>query len=68
MTKIDKSKPVSERLVMARGSRTQNEVAEAVGIGRSALGMYEKGLRIPRDSVKVRLADYYKIPVQELFF
>nr|DAF29683.1 MAG TPA: hypothetical protein [Caudoviricetes sp.] len=30
--------------------------------------MYECGERIPRDSVKVRLAQYYEKTVQSIFF
>lgn len=65
---IDTTKTVPERLIEARGDRTQQEVADAVGIGRSALGMYETGDRIPRDSIKLRLAAYYGESVQDLFF
>lgn len=65
---IDKTLPVPERLIAARGDRTQQEVADAVGVTRSALGMYETGDRVPRDDIKVRLADYYAIPIQDLFY
>ena len=30
--------------------------------------MYERGERVPRDEIKKRLSDYYKVSVQELFF
>lgn len=65
---IDKTLPVPERLIAARGDRTQQEVADAVGVTRSALGMYETGDRVPRDDIKVRLADYYEMPIQDLFY
>ncbi len=65
---IDKTLTVPERLVAARGDRTQQEVADAVGVTRSALGMYETGDRVPRDDIKVRLADFYKMPIQDLFY
>lgn len=51
-----------------RGEKSQAEVAQAVGISDSALSMYECGERIPRDSVKVKLAQYYKTTVQKIFF
>jgi len=59
---------LSKRLKELRGERSQEEVASAVEISRSALGMYESGERIPRDEVKVRLAKYYNVSVQDLFF
>ena len=59
---------VAERLIRARGSRRREEVAAAVGVSLSAIAMYENGERVPRDEVKVRLAEYYNSSVQELFF
>ena len=59
---------VAERLVTARGKKSREEVANAVGVSVSAISMYENGARIPRDEIKVRLADYYKTTVQRLFF
>ena len=59
---------VAERLIQARGSKKREEVANAVGVSLSAIAMYENGDRIPRDEIKVKLADYYKTTVQELFF
>ena len=59
---------VAERLVRARGERKREDVAAAIGVSLSAIAMYENGERIPRDEIKVRLAEYYKTTVQELFF
>lgn len=59
---------IAERLVAARGERTRQEVASAVGISLSALSMYETGQRVPRDEIKVALANYYGLTVQELFY
>ena len=59
---------VAERLIQARGGKKREEVANAVGVSLSAIAMYENGDRIPRDEIKVRLAEYYKTTVQELFF
>lgn len=65
---IDKTLTVPERLVAARGDRTQQEVADAIGVSVSAIGMYETGMRVPRDNIKVRLAEYFRMSVQELFY
>lgn len=64
---MDKSQ-IAETLRRLRGSRTQEEVAEAVGISRSSLALYETGQRVPRDAIKVRLADYYKKSVKYIFY
>lgn len=60
--------PYGKRLVGLRGKRSQAEVAKAVGIATSTLGMYETEQRIPRDPVKVALAKYYETTVQDIFF
>lgn len=57
-----------KRLLQLRGEKSQSEVAKAVGIATSTLGMYETEQRIPRDSIKVALAKYYKTTVQKIFF
>lgn len=59
---------IGKRLIELRGNRTQEEVARANDISVSAIGMYERGERIPRDELKIRLAAYYKKTVQEIFF
>lgn len=59
---------VGRRLISLRGSRSQQEVARANLISVSALGMYERGERIPRDDVKSRLAKYYDTTVQAIFY
>lgn len=59
---------VGKRLVTLRGERSRDEVAEANGISVSALQMYENGQRMPKDDIKVKLANYYRVTVQALFF
>ena len=59
---------IGKRLAALRGKKTQEEVAKAVGISTSAMSMYENGERIPRDTVKLRLAKYYERSVQSIFF
>lgn len=62
------AKAIGERLLELRGNRTQEEVANAIGISVSALSMYERGERIPRDNIKIRISSYYKRPIQKIFF
>ena len=59
---------IAERLVQARAGRNRKSVCDAVGISLSALSMYENGYRVPRDKIKVRLAQLYQTSVQDLFF
>lgn len=58
---------MNEKLIALRGERSQEEVAKALGISISALSMYEQGNRIPRDEVKIRMAEYYGISIESLF-
>lgn len=59
---------LGKRLKELRGDRNRDKVAEAVGISSSALGMYECNKRVPRDDVKKKLADYFGVTIQQLFF
>ena len=51
-----------------RGNKTQDEIAKDLGITKSAWAMYERGERIPRDEVKVKIARFFGKSVEELFF
>lgn len=63
----EKEVPMNEQLIKLRGERSQEEVAKALGISVSALSMYEQGNRIPRDEIKVKMAEYYDISIESLF-
>lgn len=39
--------------------KTIAQVAGDINISPSALSMYENGERVPRDAIKIRLAEYY---------
>lgn len=62
------AKRYSERLCALRGEKSRAEVARAVGISYSALAMYERGERVPKDDIKVKLAKYFKTTVASIFF
>ncbi|KXH90483.1 MULTISPECIES: helix-turn-helix transcriptional regulator [Bacillus] len=64
---MDKKK-VAENLVNLRNGKSREEVAELVGISVSTLQMYENAQRIPRDIIKVKLANFYGVTVQSIFF
>lgn len=62
------AKAIGARLLKLRGVRSREEVANAIGVSISAISMYENGERIPRDEIKLKIADFYHESVQELFF
>lgn len=62
------AKEIGKRLTKLRGKKSRKEVAKAVGVSVSAISMYENGDRTPRDSVKIKLANFYGKTVQEIFF
>ncbi|MBP3972714.1 helix-turn-helix transcriptional regulator [Bacillus sp. WL1] len=59
---------IAENLINLRNGRSREEVAKAVGISISTLQMYENGQRIPRDNIKIKLANFYGVTVQKIFF
>ena len=42
-----------------RGDRTQEEIAAILGITKSSWAMYERDERVPRDEVKIRIANFF---------
>lgn len=60
--------PYGKRLVELRGEKSQAKVAEDVGIAASTLAMYESEQRVPRDPIKIRLANYFNTSVQSIFY
>lgn len=62
------AKRIGEKLKELRGTRKLNEVAAQLGISPSALSMYENGERIPRDVIKIKIAEYYEQTITDIFF
>lgn len=62
------AKAIGERLVELRGERTQAEIAKELKISVSALSMYERGERVPRDNIKIRIATLFRKPICEIFY
>lgn len=65
---IPDRKTIGERLRLLRGDRTCAEIALAIGVTKQAISLYESGARVPTDSIKCKLADYYNKTVQDLFY
>lgn len=63
-------KSVAERIKEARLEKgcSVEEVAKGCGISVSAVQMYECGQRVPRDEIKVAMAQFFDTTVQDLFF
>ena len=59
---------IGQKLKALRGAKTQRAVAMELGITKSALAMYERDERVPRDEVKIKIANYYNEPVGSLFY
>lgn len=59
---------IGERLRTLRGSRTQKEVGDAIGVTAMAISFYERGERVPADDIKVALARYFNSTVEAIFF
>lgn len=68
MEKQIDTKAIGDRLRQLRGDRTQAAVAEAVGVTDMAISQYEAGIRVPSDEIKLRLADFYGVGIERLFF
>lgn len=59
---------VGRRIRSLRGSESQQALADKLKISKSALAMYERGERIPRDEVKVRIARHFNASIESIFF
>lgn len=51
-----------------RGAESQQALADKLNISKSALAMYERVERIPRDEVKVRIAQHFGVSIESIFF
>lgn len=57
-----------QRLIDLRQDKPRPEVARHLGITPQMLGMIERGDRTPSLSLAKRIADYYGVSVDEIFF
>lgn len=68
MSSIYSEMSVADRLIYARGKKSQQEVADAVGVSKNAVSKYESGEMIPADRIKKKLAEYFDMSIEALFF
>jgi transcriptional regulator with XRE-family HTH domain len=57
---------LAKKLIQLRGSKTQQEVADSIGISRARYAHYETGRNEPDIKILMRLADYFRVSVDEL--
>ena len=49
-------------------NETAGDLSSAINVSESAIFMYEAGKRIPRDEIKIRIAEHFAMPVESIFF
>ncbi|MGM7684664.1 helix-turn-helix transcriptional regulator [Cytobacillus sp. Hm23] len=59
---------IQEKLQYLRGNREQKEIAKLLNIKDSTMSSYELGTRTPPDEIKLRIASFYGVSVEWLFF
>ncbi|MGD6993952.1 helix-turn-helix domain-containing protein [Sutcliffiella horikoshii] len=57
---------IGKRLKELRGKRSQEEVAEKIGISRARLSHYETGRSEPDSETLQNIADFYDVPIDYL--
>ena len=64
------AKLVGKRIKNLRQEKkmSQQELADAINVACSTVSMYEKGERIPRDQIKLAIANLFGVTVDYLFF
>jgi len=57
-----------QKLIKLRGNRSRPPIAKEIGITPQMLGMIERGERTPSLPLAKKIADYYGVTVEEIFF
>ena len=65
---IMNKKKIGDKLIALRGNKTKEQVCFELGISFSALNSYEAGVRVPKDEIKIKIANYYHTTVASIFF
>lgn len=63
-------KKIGDKIIQYRQDRgiTQEKLARAIHVSVSAIGMYERGERVPQDDIKLKIADYFDVNVGPFFY
>lgn len=62
------SKRIGDKIKAIRGELSRADYARLIGVSGSSVAMYESGRRIPRDEIKLAIANAAKKSVEEIFF
>ena len=68
MNRVNSGEEIAKKLRELRGDRVRTATARKMGISYSALCKYENGEKIPNDSTKAIIANFYGVTVQSIFF
>lgn len=65
-----KTTEIGIRLKKLRESKklSAREFGKIIGVSQSSISMYESGLRIPRDDLKIKISKFYGVSVESIFF
>lgn len=58
----------NKKMIELRGDRSQKEIAKQMGIPVSTYAMIEAGHRFPRPALQQKMARFFGVTVDELFF
>ena len=61
-------KKIGKRLRALRGDLSRAEVAKAVGLTPDAIAKYERDERVPKDPIKIKLAEFFNADIESIFF
>jgi len=54
-------------IIKARGNRSQQQIAESIGINRSTLSLLETGKQLPMLDVFTKICDFYSLKADSYF-
>ncbi|WP_276662294.1 helix-turn-helix transcriptional regulator [Syntrophomonas wolfei] len=59
---------INKKMIELRDNKTKTSVADDLGITRQMLGAIESGKRNPSLKLAQKIADYYGVSIEEIFF
>ena len=59
-----------EKLKTLRENRglSVDDLAKTLGLTRQAIYNYEMDARVPRDEIKIRIANFFDVGIEDIFF
>lgn len=59
---------LNQRLRECRGEKSRSQIAKALGITPQMLGALERGSKRPSLALAKKVADYYGVSIEDIFF